>query len=94
MGTTINLDFFAEPTKYFQNHAALVWWGGSNKTYYAFVRPGEIVLSDSISEISCATLVGVNKDNWNTITILNSSENIHVYYKDNILSLDIMNISI
>jgi hypothetical protein len=37
-------------------------------------------LSDSISEISCATLVGVNQDNWNKIMILNSDESIYVYY--------------
>ena len=63
-------------------HAGLVWQEGNNKKYYAFVRPGEIVLSDSISEISCAILFGVNQDNWNKITIINSAENIHVYYND------------
>jgi aldose sugar dehydrogenase len=63
-------------------HAGLVWQEGNNKTYYAFVRPGEIDLSDSVGEISCATLVGVNQDNWNKITIINTGENIHVYYND------------
>jgi aldose sugar dehydrogenase len=63
-------------------HAGLVWQEGNNKTYYAFVRPGEIALSDSIGEISCSILVGANKDNWNKIMIINSAENIHVYYND------------
>jgi aldose sugar dehydrogenase len=61
-------------------HAGLVWQEGNNKTYYAFVRPGEIVLSDSISEITCATLVGVSEENWNKITIINSAESIYVYH--------------
>jgi aldose sugar dehydrogenase len=63
-------------------HAGLVWEEANDKTYYALVRPGEIVLSDSISEISCAILVGENQGNWNKITIMNSGENIHVYYND------------
>ena len=63
-------------------HAGLVWQEGNNKTYYAFVRPGEIVLSDSTGQISCAILVGANEESWNKITVLNSGENIHVYYND------------
>ena len=61
-------------------HVGLVWQEGSNKTYYAFIRPGLIVLSDSIEEINCAILDGVNQDNWNKITIINSPEFIYVYH--------------
>jgi aldose sugar dehydrogenase len=61
-------------------HAGLLWKEGNNKTYYAFVRPGQIFLSDTINEISCATLVGVNEDSWNKIMIINSGENTYVYY--------------
>ena len=60
----------------------MVWQEGNNKTYYAFVRGGEIVLSDSISEISCAILDGENQGNWNKITIINTGESIYVYYND------------
>jgi len=63
-------------------HAGLVWQEGNNRTYYAFVRYPKIVLSDSLSEISCAILVGVNQDNWNKITIVHSGESIYVYYND------------
>jgi hypothetical protein len=61
-------------------HAGLVWREGNNKTYYAFVRPGQIFLSDSLSEISCASLAGVNEESWNKITILHSGESIYVYH--------------
>ena len=61
-------------------HAGLVWQEGNNKTYYALVRPGEIVLSDSISELSCATLVGIKEDSWNKIMIINTDENMYIYY--------------
>jgi aldose sugar dehydrogenase len=62
-------------------HAGLVWQEGNNKTYYAFVRPGPglIVLSDSIGEINCASLVAENV-NSNKITIINSPESIYVYH--------------
>jgi aldose sugar dehydrogenase len=62
------------------NHAGLIWQEGNNKIYYAFVRPGQIFLSDSITEKGCAALVGVNEDEWNKIMIINSGESIYVYY--------------
>jgi len=62
------------------SHAGLVWQEGSNRTFYAFVRPGKIVLSDSISEIGCADLLLDNEKNWNKIMIINSDGNMYVYY--------------
>jgi aldose sugar dehydrogenase len=62
-------------------HAGVVWLEGNNKTYYAFVRPGPglIVLADTVSEISCATLIGENV-NSNNITIINSPESLYIYH--------------
>jgi hypothetical protein len=64
-------------------HAGLVWKDGSNKTYYAFVRPwGLIVLSDSSRDISCEPLVVKNEEDRNKIMIINSAGFIYVYHND------------
>jgi aldose sugar dehydrogenase len=61
-------------------NAGFVWREGNNKTYYVFVRPGLLVLSDFVSEISRASLVGVNKESWNKIMVINTGQNLYLYY--------------
>jgi glucose/arabinose dehydrogenase len=63
-------------------HAGLVWKDGSNNTYYAFVRPKQIFLSDlnSDREIGCEPLVVKNEEDRNKIMIINSGGFIYVYH--------------
>jgi len=61
-------------------HAGLVWRWGNNNTYYAFIRPGYIYLSEYGRQISCGFLTGVKEGSWNKITILHAGASIYVYY--------------